>query len=144
MWTKTRRWAVLIVVLLAGCAAEQGEPTEAQVEPSAPAPLTAEEARSALKEMLQRPGEDKMGWLFHLARDLDEPIEQRPDRTISIGRWRCNLKEKWFAAQVIFPKALRHNRNDYRGEFEQTADGTWRARITEQSSADREPKGEDD
>jgi hypothetical protein len=101
-------------LLLAGCAAEPE--------------LTAEEARKALIEMLERPGED-VGWLERLSADLEEPAEDKGEGKVEIGRWRCDLKEKTFRADVHFPKAHYHRHNFYRGEFRWTRNG-WRAEVT--------------
>jgi hypothetical protein len=100
--TKTRGWAVLLLVLFTGCTVERDEQSKPPVEPTVSAPLTAEQARTALKEMLKR-RDSHVGWLFHLASDLEGPIEKQDDGTISIGRWVCNLDEKWFERGLSQP-----------------------------------------
>jgi hypothetical protein len=97
--------------------------------------LRPEAARRALLRMVQRPGEDALGLLRssrpHWQR---ERIEVLGPGRMRLGPFECDLEEKWFVASLFFPRAHRHQLNQYSGVFRQLSDGRWRATINRQSS----------
>jgi hypothetical protein len=135
------RWFGLVLVLSlgAGCHGEQAqEKTAFDGDQSAEPILTPEDARTALIEMFDRPddGNYRRDFLEELLPDLKkEPIKRQDADHITIGPWRCNLTRRWWSAELLFPNAPRHRMNHWSGEFELSADGKWRAKVTSFESA---------
>src|SRR5437660_2211124 len=89
------------LLLVSGCA---GDPNGGGIRASDQI-LTAEMAKQALLEMdqLQIPGE-----VHARPPKKEDPIKSINADRITIGAWRCDLKEKTFYAAFHFPGAIRH------------------------------------
>ena len=88
--------------------------------------LTGAVAKRALLEMAVR--QIPSGVLVPAPKD--EPIQVLDTDKISIGIYHCDLKERTFYADALFPNAPRHSYNQLHGIFERTAEGKWVAKIT--------------
>jgi len=129
---------LLGALLLGGCSRD--EPAPPAADAVTVRELTAEEARTALLELAKTAKDD---WLGSLATDLaNDRIERENGYRIRIGRWECDLSEKWFNATLVFPKAHFHHHNTWSGVIERSPRGKWVARVTEETSAHGSPPDE--
>jgi hypothetical protein len=114
---------VLVLTSLAeGCYVRPGF----ENDPRASRQLTAEQARLALIDMVEKTDtfELKVS-LEHLRAD---PAVQRENGMVEIGTWRCNLQTRTFDGGVTTNKVFAH----FQGEFSVTQEGKWRAEITDE------------
>jgi hypothetical protein len=102
-------------------------------------PLTAEEARKSLIQLVERPDEGVAHSDFLeklLPRLNSDRIEQINAEEIAVGPWRCDLRKATWNVSLEFPNALRHQLNEWHGVFQRSPDGRWVARTTGSCSAD--------
>ena len=138
--------ALLVVTLVSGCSggttsappAETNDREEKLV-------LTAEEARQALIEMVEN---DERGSFLELLLPTlrTDKVEIKDKGTATLGRWRCDLAKRTFHTSIRFPRATRHQFNQWSGVFTQSSDGKWKAKVTKSRSDDGpifDEKGED-
>lgn len=112
---------VAVLMVVTGCVQESQQQKPVLTADAAKQALLGIDSRQIPPGVLVPPPEDK-------------PIEFVSPDEISIGIYHCNLAAKTFHASANYPNADRHKFNNVSGVFEQNADGTWVARVTESSS----------
>ena len=123
----------ICIAPLAGCAQADAERHEEQAESPV---LTAEDARSALIEMVSRIHPNDPWW--QLATLKNSPLEKGEGGEVVAGAWTWNPSERWFRLDMGTPADAFWW--TYYGKFEVSAEGKWHATITNEQHGHREPK----